>query len=292
MTETIPTVLSVHGVSSQTVPLVFDSPHSGTDYPPDFRHIADPLTLRHAEDTHVADLWAGAVGAGAVLLEAHFPRAYVDANRAADDMDPDQIDGRYPKALNPTVKSRLGIGLCWTRVPPDGGPMYDRPLTADEVAARVARYHQPYQARLLALLDRSRSRWGAVWHVNCHSMQEVASAMSTQDRGTPRPDFVLGDLDGTACEAGLTECVRVFLSERGYSVAINDPYKGMELIRANGDPSDGRHSLQIEVNRKLYMDERTRARNDGYGALQACFTALASELATYVTTQLQRNAAQ
>ena len=116
--------------------------------------------------------------------------------------------------------------------------------------------------------------------------------MSTQDRGTPRPDFVLGDLDGTACEAGLTECVRVFLSERGYSVAINDPYKGMELIRANGDPSDGRHSLQIEVNRKLYMDERTRARNDGYGALQACFTAMASELATYVTTQLQRNGAQ
>lgn len=288
MTETLPNVLSVHGLASQRVPLVFDSPHSGTTYPPDFRHIADPLTLRHAEDTHVADLWAGAVDAGAVLLEAHFPRSYVDANRAPDDMDPDQIDGPYPGALNPTIKSRLGIGLCWTRVPPEGGAMYDRPLTGAEVAARVTRYHQPYQQRLRALLHATQARWGAVWHVNCHSMQQVASAMSTQARGTARPDFVLGDLDGTACEAGFTEAVRAFLVARGHSVAINDPYKGMELIRANGAPQQGRHSLQIEVNRKLYMDERTRAPNAGYGALQDCFTALAAHVACHVATQLER----
>lgn len=292
MTQTVPHVLSVHGIDTQSVPLIFDSPHSGTDYPADFDHVADPLTLRHAEDTHVAELWTGAVGAGAVLLEAHFPRSYVDANRAPDDMDPDQIDGQYPGALNPSVKSRLGIGLCWTRVPPDGGPMYDRRLTVDEVAARVANYHQPYQARLRALLDDSHRRWGAVWHINCHSMQEVASAMSTQDRGTPRPDFVLGDLDGTACGPALTETVRRFLSARGYSVAINDPYKGMELIRANGAPAQGRHSLQIEVNRKLYMDESSREPNEGYGALKACFSALAAHLAAHVTHQLERTGAK
>jgi N-formylglutamate amidohydrolase len=292
MIQTIPHVLTVHGAGTQKLPLVFDSPHSGTDYPADFDHAADPLTLRHAEDTHIADLWAGTVGAGAVLLEAHFPRSYVDANRAPDDMDPDQIDGDYPGTLNPSVKSRLGIGLCWTRVPPDGGPMYQRRLTAAEVAARVATYHRPYQARLRALLDDSHRRWGAVWHINCHSMQEVASAMSTQDRGTPRPDFVLGDLDGTACEPALTETVRAFLTARGHSVAINDPYKGMELIRANGAPAQGRHSLQIEVNRKLYMDERSREPNGGYGALKECFTALAGHLATHVAVQLERNSAQ
>jgi N-formylglutamate amidohydrolase len=292
MTETVPGVLSVHGTATQTLPLVFDSPHSGTEYPADFDHAADPQTLRHAEDTHVADLWAGAVDAGAVLLEAHFPRSYVDANRAPDDMDPDQIDGTYPGTLNPTVKSQLGIGLCWTRVPPAGGPLYTRRLTADEVASRVRRYHHPYQSRLRAVLDDSHARWGAVWHVNCHSMQEVASAMSTQDRGTPRPDFVLGDRDGTACEPGLTEAVRLFLSARGYSVAVNDPYKGMELIRANGDPARGRHSMQIEVNRKLYMDETTRDPNAGYGALKTCFTALALHLSGHVSNQLRRITAE
>lgn len=292
MTETLPGVLSLHGLSSQRVPLVFDSPHSGTDYPEDFGHIADPATLRNAEDTHVADLWAGAVAAGAVLLEAHFPRSYVDANRAPDDMDPDQIEGTYPAPLNPTVKSTLGIGLCWTRVPPAGGPMYDRRLTAEQVAARIARYHRPYQDRLRAILDASHARWGAVWHVNCHSMQEVASAMSTQARGTPRPDFVLGDRDGTACEPGFTATIRDFLTARGYSVAVNDPYKGMELIRANGDPAQARHSMQIEVNRKLYMDETTREPNAGYDALKTCFTALAAHLADHVETRLERTPAE
>ncbi|OAN76346.1 hypothetical protein A8B78_02350 [Jannaschia sp. EhC01] len=292
MTQTIPGVLSIRGGDAQTLPLVFDSPHSGTAYPEDFNHAADPLTLRHAEDTHVADLWNGATAAGAVLLEAHFPRSYVDANRAPDDMDPAQIDGIYPGALNPTVKSSLGIGLCWTRVPPAGGPMYTRRLTADEVAARVARYHHPYQSRLRTLLDESHARWGAVWHINCHSMQEFASAMSTQHKGTPRPDFVLGDRDGTACEPGLTDTVQTFLQARGYSVAVNDPYKGMELIRANGDPARGRHSMQIEVNRKLYMDEATREPNEGYQALKECFTALALHLSDHVTHQIERTAAQ
>jgi N-formylglutamate deformylase len=292
MTATVPGVLTVHGADTQALPLIFDSPHSGTDYPEDFDHTADPLTLRHAEDTHVADLWAGAVAAGAVLLEAHFPRSYVDANRAPNDLDPAQIDGRYPAPLKPTVKSQLGIGLCWTRVPPGGEPLYSRRLTADEVAARVARYHRPYQTRLRALLDDSHARWGAVWHVNCHSMQEVASAMSTQARGTPRPDFVLGDRDGAACEPGLTDTVRAFLLARGYSVAVNDPYKGMELIRANGDPASGRHSMQIEVNRKLYMDEATRAPNAGYDTLKACFAALAMHLSDYVASRLERMPAE
>lgn len=292
MIQTIPHVLTIHGVEAQKLPLVFDSPHSGTDYPADFDHAADPLTLRHAEDTHVADLWAGAVDAGALLLEAHFPRSYIDANRAPDDMDPDQIEGDYPGVLKPTVKSRLGIGLCWTRVPPDGGPLYTRRLSASEVAARIATYHRPYQAQLRGVLDHCHRRWGSVWHINCHSMQEVASAMSTQDRGTPRPDFVLGDLDGTACEPALTETVQAFLLARGYSVAVNDPYKGMELIRANGAPAQGRHSLQIEVNRKLYMDERSRLPNDGYGPLKACFSALAEHLVVHVAYQLERISTQ
>ncbi|MFN3147497.1 MAG: N-formylglutamate amidohydrolase [Paracoccaceae bacterium] len=280
----IPGVLTVEGADTQRVPLVFDSPHSGVVYPEDFGHAADPVQLRHAEDTHVHDLWSGAVAAGAVLLHAHFPRSYVDANRAADDMDPAVLEGTYPEPLNPSVKSRLGIGLCWTRVPPGGEPLYDRPLTAAEVLARVETYHRPYQSQLRALLDATHERWGAVWHVDCHSMQEVASAMSTQERGTPRPDFVLGDLDGTSCAPEFTATVQEFLTGRGYSVAVNDPYKGMELVRASGDPARRRHSLQVEVNRKLYMDETTREPNAGYADLRRTFDALSHHLAGYVAS--------
>ncbi len=279
-------VLSVEGIDTQQIPLVLDSPHSGTDYPDDFGHTVDPVKLRHAEDTHVHDLWAGAVLSGAVLLHALFPRSYIDPNRAADDMDPDQIAGVFPRPLNPGIKSGLGIGLCWTREPPGGGPLYDRKLTAAQIVHRLDTYHQPYQSQLRTLLDAAHQRWGAVWHINCHSMQEVASAMSTQKRGTSRPDFVLGDLDGTSCEPGLTESVRSYLVAHGYSVAINDPYKGMELIRANGDPSQRRHSMQIEVNRKLYMNEATREPNAGYGALQDTFTDLSGHLAAYIVAQL------
>lgn len=277
----IPGVLDIEGAETQRVPLVFDSPHSGTLYPDDFRHSADPAQVRMAEDTHIEALFAAAPQVGAVLLHALFPRAYVDANRASDDMDPAQIAGAYPEPLNPGAKSRLGIGLCWTRVPPDGAPMYDRPLAATEVAARVVRYHRPYQQTLRALLDRTHDRWGAVWHVNCHSMPHLASAMSDEPPGTPRADFVLGDRDGTTCEAGFTATVRDFLAARGYSVAINDPYKGVELVRANGDPAAGRHSLQLEVNRRLYMDEATRLPTPGFAPLQELLGTLAAHLAGY-----------
>lgn len=291
MTEEIPGVLSIEGRAQQSIPLVLDSPHSGVSYPADFAHQADPSLLRQAEDTHVHTLWRGAMASGAVLLHAHFPRAYVDANRAADDIDPAQIDGEYPEPLRPSVKSRLGIGLCWTRVPPEGGPMYAQPLTAEQVLARVRTYHRPYQQALRSLLDASHARWGAVWHINCHSMQNHASAMSTQPRGTARPDFVLGDLDGTSCDPAFTLTVADFLRERGYHVTINDPYKGMELIRANGDPARRRHSMQIEVNRRLYMNEVTRQPHEGFDALQATFTALTAHLSDHighVSTLLRR----
>lgn len=287
MNESLPGVLSIEGQAQQSIPLVLDSPHSGVTYPADFNHQADPAVLRQAEDTHVHTLWQGALAAGAVLLHAHFPRAYVDANRAEDDIDPAQLDGAYPHPLRPSVKSQLGIGLVWMRVPPEGGPMYAQPLTAAQVLARVEAYHRPYHQALRHLLDASHARWGAVWHINCHSMQNHASAMSTQPRGTTRPDFVLGDRDGTSCEPAFTHTVAEFLRARGYDVAINDPYKGMELIRANGDPARARHSMQIEVNRRLYMNEVTREPHDGFVALQSTFTELARHLAGHITRAVQ-----
>ncbi|MDO5648794.1 N-formylglutamate amidohydrolase [Paracoccus sp. (in: a-proteobacteria)] len=286
MTDHIPGVLTVEGRDGWTIPLVLDSPHSGTDYPDDFGHIADPTRLRWAEDTHVHDLWRGALDHGAVLLHAHFPRSYIDANRAETDMDPAAVDGTPMVTLAPGDKSRLGIGLCWTRVPPDGTPMYAGPLPAQALDHRITRCHRPYHAALQALTDAAHDRWGQVWHIDCHSMQDRASAMSNQAQGTPRPDFVIGDRDGTSCDPALTALVRDVLASRGYSVSVNDPYKGVELVRRHGHPARGRHSIQIEVNRRLYMSETDRQPNDGYPDIRDSFTALSAEIARFIKGRL------
>ena len=258
--EDIPGVLSLHGLAGQRLPLVLDSPHSGVIYPDDFGATAPMDLLRRAEDTDVHVLFGDAVDLGAVMLAAHFPRAYLDANRAETDMDPAQVAGPPPWPLDPGPKARRGIGLCWTRVPPDGRPMYDAPLSAEALRHRVARFHRPYHDALQHLVDASHARWGQVWHINCHSMPEFPSAMHEgEDPTIRRADFVLGDRDGTTCAPDFTATVRDWLLDRGYSVAVNDPYKGVELVRRHGRPAEGRHSLQVEVNRGLYMEEATRA---------------------------------
>lgn len=282
----IPGVLTIEGQAAQSLPLVLDSPHSGTAYPADFGAIAPMHLLRNAEDTHVHRLFGDAVGLGAVLLHALFPRIYVDANRAADDMDPAQIDGTPPWPLNPGPKSLSGIGLCWTRVPPDGGPLYAAPLSAQALRHRVDTYYRPYHQALDALLDGSHARWGQVWHLNCHSMPNLPSAMNRSETDTgPRADFVLGDRDGTTCAPNFTETVREFLAGRGYSVKVNDPYKGVELVRRHGRPAEGRHSLQVEVNRRIYMDDATRNPNAAFDTTRATLRGLAGHLAAFIQDQ-------
>ncbi len=269
-------VVRVRGAESQVLPLVLDSPHSGTDYPPDFDHQADPARLRSAEDTHVHELFEGALDQGAILVDALFPRSYIDPNRANTDFLPADLAAgdaiKLPFALVPTVKSELGIGLVWMRVPPDGEPMYPRLLTAATLLQRLAGYHQPYHEALRHCLDQTYHTFGRVFHINCHSMANKASAMSAQPRGTPRPDFVVGDRDGTSCDPALTQALHQALTGEGFRVTVNDPYKGAELIRAWSNPADQRHSVQLEINRSLYMDEASREKNANFRALQDSLT--------------------
>ncbi len=260
------TILKKTEPEGARVPVVFDSPHSGTDYPDDFRARVPMDALRHAEDTYVDELYASAPRLGATLLAACFPRAYIDANRSVLDIDASLLDAPWPGPVLAGRKSELGIGLIW-RVLDTGEPIYDRKLTVDEAKRRITHYHQPYQKAVKDALDAAHAHFGAVWHVNCHSMPALSSAISEEGPGRPRPDFVLGDRDGTTCDPQFTALVQRTLSEMGYEVRVNDPYKGVELVRAFSDPPAGRHSLQIEVNRRLYMDERTRRKTPGFARL-------------------------
>ena len=262
------------------VPLVLDSPHSGTEYPEDFRARATREQLRQAEDSFVDELYGSGPASGATLIAARFPRSYIDPNRSFLDIDASLMDEPWPGPAIPSRKTQLGIGLIW-RLLDTGEPIYARKLTVEEVKQRIVRYHQPYQRAVKDALDQAFDHFGAVWHINCHSMSALSGTISEEGPGRSRADFVLGDRDGTTCEAEFTAFVAEALKGMGYSVKVNDPYKGVELVRAFSDPKAGRHSLQIEVNRKLYMDERTRLKTPGFAALERDIAALLSRVAGY-----------
>ncbi len=249
------------------VPLVLDSPHSGHDFPADFDAIVSEAELRDSEDCYVDELYAAAHELGTPLLAARFPRTYLDPNRHAGDIDLDLIEGSWPWEYRPSGKARIGKSLIW-RTLDDGRPIYARRLKPEAVRARIERCHRPYHEKLRSQLDAAYRRFGKVYHINCHSMHSVAGKQSDDGEGAVRPDFVLGDRDGTTCEPRFTEVVRSALTGMGYQVKVNDPYKGVELVRAYSNPGAGRHSLQIEINKRLYMNEKTLARTEGFSRLQ------------------------
>jgi N-formylglutamate deformylase len=254
-----------------STPLVLDSPHSGVDYPDDFGQACDMQVLRQAEDTHVEKLYDFAPQLGAAWIEALFPRSYLDANRNTTEIDTSLFDEPWPDPVeaDPVVlaKVRLGKGLIW-RLTDDGLPIYERQLSVAEVRARIDRCGKPDHGVVRAAVDAAHDRHGYSIHLNCHSMPAIASSHATGSPGMVHADFVLGDREGTSADPRLSRVVGEHLQGLGYSVSYNHPYKGVELVRRYGDPARHRHSLQIEVNRKLYMDEQTLELNEGFAPLK------------------------
>lgn len=275
-----------HDPRTTPVALVLDSPHSGEWYPPDFDHAPPRDVVRRAEDTHVARLWKGALDVGATLVEARFPRAYIDANRSLADIDLELLADPWDDPVVPSRKTAQGIGLVW-RVARAGEPMYARRLASAEVRARIERCWRPYHAVLAAAIDERHRAFGAVYHIDCHSMPAIGDA-NADDPGRERADVVLGDREGTTCEPAFTDLVAHHMRAMGYSVAINDPYKGVEIVRVHGRPAERRHSLQVELKRSLYMDEETLVPNAGYARLRDDLTRIAAILAGFAQERSAR----
>jgi N-formylglutamate deformylase len=270
------------------IPLVCDSPHSGVLYPQDFGYALPFDKLRAGEDTDVHVLWHSLPSVGATLLAAEFPRSYIDPNRDLEDMDPALLEAPWPTPLSPSEKTRLGIGLIWRDSGPDGRkPIYDRLLSVAEVQNRITTYHAPYHAAMREHIESAYARFGAVWHLNLHSMPANAYEGLQIKSKTRLADFVLGDRDGTTAAPEFTALVADALRRRGFTVAINDPYKGVALIARLGRPAERRHSLQVELHRGLYMNEDTRERNGGFTALQTALTEVSKDIATYVKEQVK-----
>jgi len=264
--------------------LVLDSPHSGRLYPEDFGAAAPLPALRRIEDAYVDELFVDAPGLGAGLLHALFPRSYIDTNRHEDEIDPLLLAEPWPRPLNPSDRAERGLGVVRRLVSPEL-PIYDRKLGIAEIEARLARFHRPYHAALETMLDAAAARHGQVWHINCHSMKALGRAR----RGHPAPvreDFVLGDLDGRSCDPAFTGFVAAALREMGYSVAINRPFRGAEIVTRHGAPDAGRHSLQIEVNRRLYLDEEAVVPAAGFDRLRGDLARLVTRVLEHAEAQL------
>lgn len=264
-----------------TTPLVLDSPHSGTCYPVDFDFACDLAGLRRAEDTHVEKLYDFASGLGVAWIEAFFPRSYLDANRNTTEIDTTLFSQVWPDPVetDPVLlsKVRLGKGLIW-RLTDDGVPIYDRQLSVAEVRARIDRCWRPYHAAVSAAIDAAQARHGYSIHLNCHSMPAVASSHATDFPGEAHADFVIGNRDESTASARLSQQICEHLADLGYSVSYNHPYKGVELVRRHSDPARHRHSIQVEINRKLYMNEETLAITGGFAALQTSLRSLVAQL--------------
>jgi len=266
----------VRCAAEQRVPFVFNSPHSGCHYPPRFLAMSrlDPVAIRRSEDCYVDELFGGAVTLGAPLLAANFPRAYLDANREPWEFDPRMFSEPLPPHAN-ARSARVAGGLGTVpRLVGEGQEIYAGKLSLAEGVDRVEAVYKPYHERLKRLLTATHARFGHAVLIDCHSMP---ASIRLGDSGM-RPDFIVGDRFGVSCAPVLSEAAIRILSGLGYSVAHNKPYAGGFITEHYGRPARGLHALQIEVNRGLYMDERTLRRTVGFEALARDLTRFAADI--------------
>jgi N-formylglutamate deformylase len=264
----------------QTVPFLFASPHSGRSYPASLlaRTRLDATTLRRSEDAFVDELFAGAVGLGAPLLSAHFPRAFLDVNRNMAELDAGMFDGALGVPVDaPSPRVAAGLGVI-PRIVRDGAEIYRGKLDSSEAAARLSQLYKPYHHALAALMEETRARFGVAVLIDCHSMPSALSV----------PDIVLGDRYGASAAPQLTARAQAAFAREGFSVARNTPYAGGHTTALYGKVASNCHALQIEINRALYLDEDRIAKKAVFETVRARLTRAMQTLTNMPVSQLGR----
>jgi N-formylglutamate amidohydrolase len=261
----------------QTTSVVFASPHSGRDYPEDFLRVSvlDESSIRSSEDAFVDDLFASALEFGAPLLRARVPRAYVDLNRSADEMDPALVEGVRRSAHNPRITSGLGV---IPRVVANGRAIYRGKLTLAEAHARIDRCWRPYHTALQAQLNATHRMFGEAILVDCHSMPHEAVDCIAR-AGAKRPDVVIGDRFGASSDGGVVDRIEDAFTAAGLHVVRNAPFAGAYVAQHYGRPSRRQHAVQIEIDRSLYMDEARIVPNPDFDAMRAVLRQVVGRIA-------------
>ena len=269
-----------------TKPVVVSSPHSGRIYPSEFVKDAalDPVSLRRSEDCFVEDLMADVSHLGVPLLAARFPRAFLDPNREAFELDPNMFHDDLPDHVN-TNSARVmgGLGTI-ARVVSDGKGIYADKLNFADAERRVKNFYHPYHETLQKLLRDSHDQFGHVTLIDVHSMPSAAGQRRRGSRA--RADIVLGDRFGRACYRAVTDAAHQILADAGLRVARNDPYAGGYITEEYGTPQKGFHAIQIEINRGLYMDEQSLMPTADFGSLRLILTRLVEQLGSLPASRL------
>jgi N-formylglutamate amidohydrolase len=250
-------------------PVIFASPHSGQNYPNGFVNASrlDPLGLRRSEDAFVDEMFISAPLYGAPLLRANFPRVYVDANREPYELDPEMFDSPLPAYVN-TASPRVTAGLgTMARVVTSGEEVYSEKLRFEDAKKAIQATYFPYHEALKGLLDEAKVRFGCYLLIDCHSMPSIGGPMD-RDPGFNRVDFILGDRHGTSCTGSVTNEVEQNLKAMEYVVTRNNPYAGGFTTGHYGHPKESHHTLQIEINRALYMNEFLIEYSEGFNPLK------------------------
>jgi N-formylglutamate amidohydrolase len=273
-----------HEPESRGLPILFELPQSGTVYPNDFSAAASFQQLHFLVSPYVEELLGGVVAQGCTLLQALFPMTYINANRGPSDIDQSMLEKPWPDA-QPSQKVALGLGLIQKLARP-GVPIYDRRLTVAEVSHRIESYYEPYHQEIARILASFKALHGGAWHLDCHCMGTYGSTMSP-DPGRRRADFCIGDRDGSTSDSEFLECVVGLLRGMGYSVAVNDPFKGVEIIRRHGNPEKRVNSLQMEIGRGLFLNESTNEPSANFASLSDDINRLAKGVGEFVRDKIQ-----
>ena len=260
-----------------TTPVVFSSPHSGREYAPAFiaQSALDAHTLRSSEDAFVDELFADAPAFGAPLLAANVPRAWIDLNRACDELDPALIEGVPRGGHNPRISSGLGV---IPRVVANGRAIYAGRIGRPEAEARIETAWRPYHAALRSLTDDALARFGEAVLIDCHSMPHEAIEAHARP-GQPRPEVVLGDRFGAAARRDVMDRIEAAFLSAGFRVARNAPFAGAYITQAYGRPSRNAHAIQVEIDRALYMDEARITRRPDFTAFRDLIGSVVAEIA-------------
>jgi len=275
---------------ARSTSIVFASPHSGRMYLPNFMQQVrlNPHEIRSSEDAFVDDLFSNAVKHGAPILTAQSPRSYVDLNRGPEELDPAVIEGIRRVAHNPRIASGLGV---IPRVVSNGRAIYDGKLSLVEAHDRISTVWRPYHDTLQSLLDESHRSFGEAILIDCHSMPHEALE-SVGPPGAARPDIVLGDRFGAAAAASIVEQVEAAFTSAGFKVARNMPFAGAYICQNYGRPSRRYHALQIEIDRSIYMDEKTITPNANYDDFKAALDGVIAEVVEIGRSEDRRVAAE
>ncbi len=268
---------TLHLPETRSTSVVFSSPHSGRDYTQGFlgQTMLDRRAIRSSEDAFVDLLFAAAPDFGAPLLAATAPRAFIDMNRAAEELDPALVEGVPRVAHNPRISSGLGV---IPRVVANGRVIYRGKISRADAEARLAQHWHPYHAQLRSLIDGAQAAFGEAILIDCHSMPHEAIE-SISPAGARSPDVVLGDRFGAAASAEIVERVEAAFRGAGLTVARNAPFAGAYIAQAYGRPSRGSHVVQIEIDRALYLDERQIEPKADFDAVRRMMTSVVAEIA-------------